>query len=396
MRLQICCEDSLGFSQKLLVLLAERKLDLPAITRDAAHNLLLDFDHPDQRQITGLVRDIAQISGVHQVTTKPITSDASAFKQIISAGGKMSRVLEQAHKLAMLNAPLLIVGDTGTGKDLLAYACHKASLRGDQTYLAINCAAVPEDVVESELFGHAPGAYPNALEGKKGFFEQAHGGSVFLDEIGEMAPRMQVKLLRFLNDGTFRRVGEDHEVHVDVRMICATQKNLESLVQQGIFREDLYYRLKVLTLELPALCDRPQDILPLAEHVIADFAAEQGIACPRISAELKRILTRYRWPGNVRQLKNVLYQAMAQLEGNVLRPQDVALPEFEAISLVDGSALAGSLDDIIRRFERSVLTQLYHDYPSTRKLAQRLNVSHTSIANKLREYSLGRNKTSDG
>lgn len=319
--------------------------------------------------------------------------DLNAFSHIIAVSPKMRQVVEQARKMAMLNAPLLIIGDTGTGKDLLAHACHQASPRAGKPYLALNCASIPEDVVESELFGHAPGAYANAVEGKKGFFEQANGGSVLLDEIGEMSPRMQAKLLRFLNDGTFRRVGEEHEVHVDVRVICATQKNLVELVQKGAFREDLYYRLNVLTLNLPPLRDRPQDIMPLTEMFVARFADEQGIARPKLSAELSTVLTRYGWPGNVRQLKNALYRGLAQLEGFELRPQDILLPDFDAATLPVGEeAMEGSLDDITRRFERSVLVQLYRTYPSTRKLARRLGVSHTAIANKLREYGLSQRK----
>ncbi|HBV40275.1 MAG TPA: transcriptional regulator TyrR, partial [Erwinia sp.] len=179
------------------------------------------------------------------------------------------------------------------GKDMLARACHLRSARGKKPFLALNCASLPDDVAESELFGHAAGAYPNALEGKKGFFEQANGGSVLLDEIGEMSPRMQTKLLRFLNDGTFRRVGEEHEVHVDVRVICATQKNLTEMVQRGEFREDLFYRLNVLTLNLPPLRDRPQDILPLTEMFVARFADEQGVARPKLSPQLNAFLSRY-------------------------------------------------------------------------------------------------------
>ena len=315
-----------------------------------------------------------------------VSQDASAFNQIVAVSPKMRRVIDQARKLAMLSAPLLIVGDTGTGKDLLAHACHLASPRAAKPYLALNCASIPEDAVESELFGHAP-------EGKKGFFEQANGGSVLLDEIGEMSPRMQVKLLRFLNDGTFRRVGEDHEVHVDVRVICATQRNLVELVQKGIFREDLYYRLNVLTLDLPPLRDRPQDIMPLTELFVARFADEQGVPRPKLSTDLSNVLTRYSWPGNVRQLKNAVYRALTQLEGYELRPQDILLPDYDAGTVAVGEeAMEGSLDDITSRFERSVLIQLYRNYPSTRKLAKRLGVSHTAIANKLREYGLSQKK----
>ncbi|MFU9136164.1 transcriptional regulator TyrR [Erwinia tasmaniensis] len=319
-------------------------------------------------------------------------NDDTDFQHIVAVNPKMRQVIDQARKLAMLDAPLLIVGDTGTGKDMLARACHLRSARGKKPFLALNCASLPDDVAESELFGHAAGAYLNALEGKKGFFEQASGGSVLLDEIGEMTPRMQTKLLRFLNDGTFRRVGEEHEVHVDVRVVCATQKNLTEMVQRGEFREDLYYRLNVLTLNLPPLRERTQDILPLTELFVARFADEQGVARPTLSPQLSAFLSRYTWPGNVRQLKNVLYRALTQLEGDELRPHDIMLPEFALDIPLGDEAIEGSLDEITSRFERSVLTRLYLNYPSTRKLAKRLGVSHTAIANKLREYGLSQKR----
>ncbi len=322
-------------------------------------------------------------------------NDENEFNHIVAVSPKMRQVVEQGKKLAMLDAPLLIVGDTGTGKDMLARACHLRSSRGKKPFLALNCASLPDDVMESELYGHAPGAYPNALEGKKGFFEQANGGSVLLDQVGEMSPQMQTKLLRFLNDGTFRRVGEEHEVHVDVRVICATQKNLLELVQRGEFREDLYYRLNVLMLTLPPLRERPADIMALTELFVARFADEQGIARPRIAPELYHLLPQYGWPGNVRQLKNTVYRALTQLEGRELRVQDIDLPSFTLDTVQSDDLLEGSLDDISKRFERSVLTRLYQAYPSTRKLAKRLGVSHTAIANKLREYGLSQRKAAD-
>ena len=343
----------------------------------------------EQRILAGAVVMLRSTVRMGRQLQTQTPQDVSAFSQIVAVSPKMRHVVDQARKLALLTAPLLIVGETGTGKDLLAHACHLASPRAAKPYLALNCASIPEDAVESELFGHAP-------EGKKGFFEQANGGSVLLDEIGEMSPRMQTKLLRFLNDGTFRRVGEDHEVHVDVRVICATQKNLVELVQKGLFREDLYYRLNVLTLNLPPLRDRSQDVMPLTELFVARFADEQGISRPKLSADLSNVLTRYGWPGNVRQLKNAVYRALTQLEGYELRPNDVLLPDYDVTTASVGEeAMEGSLDEITRRFERSVLTQLYRSFPSTRKLAKRLGVSHTAIANKLREYGLSNKKSEE-
>ncbi|WP_232046481.1 transcriptional regulator TyrR [Dickeya aquatica] len=330
-----------------------------------------------------------------QLQDTPI-NDEREFDHIVAASPRLRQVVEQARKLAMLDAPLLLVGETGTGKDMLARACHLRSHRGKKPFLALNCAALPDDVMESELYGHAPGLILMRWKGKKAFSNRQMVGRYCLMKWGKCSPQMQTKLLRFLNDGTFRRVGEEHEVHVDVRVICATQKNLLDLVQRGLFREDLYYRLNVLTLSLPPLRECPADVMPLVELFIARFADEQGIARPRVAQEVHNLLPQYGWPGNVRQLKNTVYRALAQLDGDELRLHDIDLPAFqpEVVTHSD-ELLEGSLDDISKRFERSVLTRLYQAYPSTRKLARRLGVSHTAIANKLREYGLSGRKVSE-
>ncbi|CAK9884986.1 MAG: Transcriptional regulatory protein TyrR [Candidatus Erwinia impunctatus] len=354
--------------------------------------IFTNADSGTQGELSGAVLMFRSAVLPAQATQPHGSKDEGDFRDIVAVSDALRHVVTQAKKMAMLDAPLLIEGETGTGKELLARACHQYSKRRNKPFLALNCAALPDDVAESELFGHAPGAYPNALEGKKGFFEQAHGGSVLLDEIGEMTPRMQSKLLRFINDGTFRRVGDEHEVHVDVRVICATQKHLTNLVTDGVFREDLLYRLNVLTLRLPPLREHPEDILPLTRYFVERFADEQGIERPGLSSELLTILQHYRWPGNVRQLKNTLYRALTELQDNQLRPEDIHLPETGLHALPGDAIMTGSLDEIMRRFECSVLTHLYLSYPSTRKLAQRLEVSHTAIANKLREYGVGKQK----
>lgn len=303
----------------------------------------------------------------------------------------MKKLIAQAKAFSMQREPLLISGETGTGKDLLAHACHQYSPRGDQTFLALNCAAMPDDVVESELYGHAAGAYPGVTESKKGFFEQANGGSVLLDGIDEMSFQMQTKLLRFINDGYFRRVGNDNEVYVDVRIICATKVDLAGLVEQGKFRKDLYYRLNVLSLNLPSLQERKDDIAPLTKIFVDEFANKQGITPPTIDDNVIEFLTRYSWPGNVRQLKNVLYSALAQLTSSVLTTKDIVLPipttsQLSWINNIENK----TLDEMTKQFEKEILLRLYDKYPSSRKLAKRLGVSHTAIANKLRDYGIGR------
>ncbi|WP_085247439.1 sigma 54-interacting transcriptional regulator [Gilliamella mensalis] len=303
----------------------------------------------------------------------------------------MQKLIAQAKAFSMQREPLLISGETGTGKDLLANACHQYSPRGDQTFLALNCAAMPDDVVESELYGHAAGAYLGAIENKKGFFEQANSGSVLLDGIDEMSFQMQTKLLRFINDGYFRRVGDDNEVYVDVRIICATKVDLAKLVEQGKFRKDLYYRLNVLSLNLPSLQERKDDIALLAHIFVNEFANKQGITPPTIDHNVIDYLTHYSWPGNVRQLKNILYSALAQLTLPILTVKDIVLPTSTTSQLSWVSNIENkTLDEMTKQFEKEILLKLYGQFPSSRKLAKRLGVSHTAIANKLRDYRIGR------
>lgn len=325
-----------------------------------------------------------RLSKIHVVASQ-------AFDIFATQSNAMQKLIAQAKAFSMQREPLLISGETGTGKDLLAYACHQYSPRGEQTFLALNCAAMPDEVVESELYGHAAGAYPGVIESKKGFFEQANGGSVLLDGIDEMSFQMQTKLLRFINDGYFRRVGDDNEVYVDVRIICATKVDLADLVEQGKFRKDLYYRLNVLSLHLPSLRERKEDIAPLTMMFVNEFADKQGIPAPYVDNEVFDYLERYSWPGNVRQLKNILYCALSQLTLTKLTVNDIELPvqTSSRISSIDNIENK-TLDEMTKQFEKEILLQLYDKYPSSRKLAKRLGVSHTAIANKLRDYGMNR------
>ena len=316
--------------------------------------------------------------------------NSQSFDIFIKNSLAMQKLIKQAKAFSLQSEPLLISGSTSSGKDLLALACHQYSQRGDQIFLGLNCAAMPDEVVESELYGHAPGAYPGAIDGKKGFFEQANGGSVLLDGIDEMSYRMQTKLIRFINDGSFRRVGDDNEVSVDVRIICATKVDLLSLVKQGKFREDLYYRLNVLPLSLPNLKDRREDIIELALYFINQFANKHGILAPELTEEAKAVLLNYSWPGNVRELKNILYSALAQLNGKQITENDLILPKAADNNLyLDNENIEGkTLDEMTKHFEKQILQQLYQTYPSSRKLSKRLGISHTAVANKLREYGI--------
>ncbi|WP_086984224.1 transcriptional regulator TyrR [Vibrio aphrogenes] len=314
------------------------------------------------------------------------------FEHFVGVSNHHQRLISQAKKLAMLDQPLLIEGETGTGKEMLARACHNRSHRSNEPFLVLSCASMPDDAAETELFGNAAGAFNHEVA-QKGIFEQADKGTVFLDEIGEMSPHLQIKLLRFLQDGSFRRVGEEKEMHVDVRVIASTKQTLSQLTQSGSFREDLYYRLNVLNLSIPSIRERSSDVLPLVDMFVAKYAQQLGLKVPSYDEDLIEQLTLYPWPGNIRQLENSVLRAMTQLDDDVLKFEHFQLPTLQASrSVFDTQSeiftLEGSLDEMMRKHEAQILERLYQSFPSSRKLAKRLEVSHTSIANKLRDYGI--------
>ena len=316
--------------------------------------------------------------------------DDSRFDLFTAQSQTMQDLLHQARRLAMQDLPLLIQGETGSGKEMLARACHRGSLRASGPLLTLNCAALPDEVAEHELFGSAPGAFGPEWPGKIGLLAQASGGSFLLDEVAEMSPLLQSKLLRVLQDGRFHRVGQTEEELVDVRILCTSRQPLVARVRQGLFREDLFFRLSVLQLEMPPLRQRQADILPLAQQFVVRICDELQRSRPRFSRHLDEFLLGYSWSGNVRQLRNALYQALTLLEGEELEPRDLRLPHMEPSAAGAEQWFEGSLHEASKRFEKAMLERLYPLYPSSRQLAQRLGVSHTAVANKLREFAIGK------
>jgi transcriptional regulator of aroF, aroG, tyrA and aromatic amino acid transport len=279
------------------------------------------------------------------------------------------------------------MGETGTGKELLARACHGASERSEHPFMTLNCAALPDDVAESELFG--AGEKENQAS-QRGIFELADGGTVFLDEIGEMSSKLQSKLLRVIQNGSFRRIDSEQEVTVNVRIISSTNKDLLNLVSIGEFREDLYYRLNVFGLALPALRERRSDILPLAEFFIVKASQQIGRCHLKISEDCRDFIEHYPWPGNIRQLENVLTRAASLLEGDEIETTHLQLPAYTREHGYLEQEFEGTLDAAVKNFEADLLRKLYPAYPSTRQLAKKLGLSHTAIANKLREYDINK------
>ena len=230
---------------------------------------------------------------------------------IIGATPRMQRIFRFVSKVAPTESAVLITGESGTGKELVARSIHIQSSRANHPFLAVNTGALPENLLESELFGHVRGAFTGATVDKKGLFEQADGGTLFLDEVGELAPQSQVKLLRALQDGEVRRVGSNESVRVDVRPISATNKDLRKAMEEGTFREDLYYRLNVVSVKLPPLRDRREDIPLLARHFVNRLAIELSVPTNGITEDALKLLIDYDWPGNVRELENAIERAMA-------------------------------------------------------------------------------------
>ena len=313
--------------------------------------------------------------------------NTNPFAQIVSKNPRMQDVIEKAKKFALLDVPLLIQGETGTGKDVIAKACHDFSERRDHAFLAVNCAGIPREDAETEMFGRR-----NKDGEFIGFFEYADGGTVLLDGVEELPLTLQAKLLRFLSDGTFRRVGEEEERYANVRVICTSQQPLQHYVEQGKMRSDLFHRLNVLSLNLPLLRERKEDLAFLSHQLIQEISEKLGIFPPHFDENVLRYLQEYPWPGNIRELYNALYRACSLCQNNQLRIEDLGLaPEPPHSQDIDRFITEGdTLDEMVGRFEAAVLNKFYAKYPSSRKLATRLGVSHTAIANKLRQYGIGK------
>ncbi len=271
-------------------------------------------------RLTGVLATIRDITSL--VGLKFWSEESTGFAGIVGRDPKMVQIYRQIQKLAEHDYPVLITGETGTGKELVAAAIHSESRRHHGPFVPVNCGALPEGVVESELFGHVRGAFSGAVRDKKGRFELAHGGTIFLDEVAELPKNLQVKLLRVLENHTFERVGGEKSITVDVRVLSATNRDLKREVEKQRFREDLYYRLNVVPLKLPPLRERPNDIPLLLEYFL-EQARGRGQSAPRFSPEAVAVMRQYPWPGNVRELQNAVHYVLAGGQGEVAGPDDL-------------------------------------------------------------------------
>ncbi|HYG70522.1 MAG TPA: sigma-54 dependent transcriptional regulator [Anaeromyxobacteraceae bacterium] len=306
------------------------------------------------------------------------------LEHIVGRSAAMRDVLERVVRVAPTDATVLVTGESGTGKELVARALHVASRRGDRPFVPVNCAAITETLLESELFGHAKGAFTGATRARRGLFEEANGGTLFIDEIGETTPGFQAKLLRALQEGEIRRVGESQALQVDVRVIAATNQDLRKAIAEKRFREDLYYRLAVVPLRIPPLRERREDIPLLAAHFLARYNGRTS-ASKSISAEAIARLMAHDWPGNVRELENVLEQAAALTAGREIGPADVDIDSAPSPAPA-GTTLAEAVEAAERRTIENAIARADGDLPA---VARELGVSGTTLWRKMKRLGLG-------
>ncbi len=310
--------------------------------------------------------------------------------ELVGTSAAMQRVARLIEKVAPTDTSVLILGETGTGKELVARRIHELSQRASAPFVAVNCGAIPETLVESEFFGHRKGAFTNASVARKGLLEVANGGTLFLDEIGDLDRSMQVKLLRFLESGEVRRVGENEAFHVDVRVICATHRDLHSMVREEAFREDLLYRINAFEIELPPLRARTEDIPHLARALAARLLKRDSVPDDFIAPEALEVLTHYTWKGNVRELRNALEHAVINSGGAPISADD--LPERIRRSSEEGATLTGMSfasgpPRTLREVEREMILAVLDKHKGDkRKAAAELGIALKTLYNKLHQY----------
>jgi Nif-specific regulatory protein len=309
------------------------------------------------------------------------------FSQLIGSSGPMQLVYEQVARVANTNTTVLIRGESGTGKELIANAIHFNSPRAKKPFVKVSCAALPDTLIESELFGHEKGAFTGALGSKKGRFELAEGGTLFLDEIGDVNTATQVKLLRVLQEREFERLGSTETVKTNVRLIAATNKDLEKAILESAFREDLYYRLNVFAIFIPPLRERKADIMPLVDHFLEKFSIEHGKNIKRISTLAIDMIMSYHWPGNIRELENTIARAAVICDGSVIHAHH--LPPTLQTAEASGTTMSKSLAEAVTAYESSLIQDALKSTRGNRAKAARLLQSTERIINyKIRQYQL--------
>jgi DNA-binding NtrC family response regulator len=355
---------------------------IEAMKNGAYDYLLKPFD-PDELGIIidKILKNQAQLR--ENIYLKAQFKDRTRFESMIGQSRPMQEIFDLIMDVSPRNSTILITGETGTGKGLAAKAIHSNSARCEGPFVVVNCGAIPEHLMESELFGYQKGAFTDAKETKKGRLEISHGGTLFLDEIGEISMRMQIDLLRVLEDRVFYRVGGTQPLKSDFRVIAATNRNLDEAIKGGIFREDLYYRLNVISFEIPPLRDRKEDIPLLAEHFLRRFTQETNKPIDRISRGAMDEMMLYEWPGNVRELENAVERAVVVSKNRSIQPED--LPIFRPEYCIP------SFNHSLKEVEKAHITRILEENAwNISKSAKILDIDRSTLYNKIKDYRLSK------
>ena len=360
---------------------AQREHALKAIENGAYDFFIKPFDWDELRIMLGRAFHLFQL----EKENREMQAGESITDEWFGASPPMKMVAAAVRKAAAADLPVLIIGESGTGKEWVAQAIHKQSPRRNKPFVAIHCGAIPENLLESELFGHEKGAFTGAHAQRKGRIEYAEGGTLFLDEIGEMPLALQVKMLRFLQEKTLERVGGRVSISINARIIAATHRDLLSAVQQGRFREDLFYRLRVIEISLPPLRERGEDLMALAQLLLSRYATDAGKKRPSFAPETIAAMTAYRWPGNVRELENKIKRGVVMSEGRLLSPTDLDLEETAPPRPILRQTLKEALDALDRTLIQSTLAQCGGNITHA---ASRLGISRQTLYTTARRCGL--------
>jgi len=362
--------------------------------QQGAFNYLRKPDDLKIKHLRAITQKAAESSRLRRtnVELKRRLDEKFGFEGVVGDSPEMRGVIERLKRIAPTNASVLIQGETGTGKELVAQAIHQNSPRKDKPFVALNCAALSENILESELFGHVKGAFTDASTDRVGKFEFAHCGTMFLDEVGDMPMATQIKLLRVLENGEVTRVGSNDPIKVNVRILSATNQDLEDVIEVGTFRRDLYHRLKVITIRLPTLVQRSQDIPVLIDHFMKQFAKQHGKPIKGVSSAARRKLRNFQWPGNVRQLRNVV-ESMVVVDYDGLLdtddlPEELADP-VEPAGEHSATSLSGLVGRPLEEIERLFIAETLRDTGGNReKAAQMLRIGERTLYRKIKEHEL--------
>jgi len=350
-------------------------------------------------EIKGVIRDALATIQTQNGSEKAAEDKPSAtdYHGIVGESREIKKILELIPRIAAATSNVLITGESGTGKELIAKAIHRESPRADKPFVTVNCGSVPETLMESELFGHKKGAFTGATTTRSGLFEVADGGTLFLDEIAELTPPVQVKLLRAVQEKTFKMVGGSEQLSVDVRIISATNRDLEREVMEGNFREDLYYRLNVINIHMPPLRERANEIPLLAQHFLGKYSEQMGKDIRKISSYALDILKSYNFPGNIRELENIIERSVALESSNIVLPDSLTLSSFKQTQVQNKPDTVSltlphrgiDLDNVLGQLEKDLLQQaLDRTRGAKQKAAELLSISFRSFRYRLAKYGL--------